>query len=92
MTTPVLFRMNEKLKNKVMKKAKQDGLSLSAIINKTMEAYAAGEIVLHMTTKHELKESVKKELLEAFEDMKHGRNMSEAFDNAEDAIRYLKGL
>lgn len=92
MTTQVMFRMDEGLKKKLVKKAKSDGLTLSTVFNESAKAYLQGDIVLRMTTKEIFKDSVRKEIESALEDIKHGRNLSKAFDNVEEAIQYLKKL
>ena len=92
MTTQVIFRMDEGLKNKLAKKAQTEGVTLSSIFNHAAKAYIEGDIILRMTTKEVFKKSVQRELKKSIEDLAKGRNLSKAFDNAEEAIRYLKAL
>lgn len=42
MTTKTIFNMDSALKKKAMKKAREDGLSLSAVLNLALRAYVGG--------------------------------------------------
>jgi antitoxin component of RelBE/YafQ-DinJ toxin-antitoxin module len=93
MTTQVLFKIDKKLKEKAQKKAKADGLSFSDILQMSTRAYVEGKIIPGMIQPEEkFNAKTRKEIEKALKDIKEGKNLSPAFDNAKDAIAYLRKL
>lgn len=48
MNTKILFNTDKKLKEKAMKQAKKEGLTLSAVLNLALESYVNGRLEITM--------------------------------------------
>lgn len=92
MTTQFMFKMEPKLKKAAMKKAKEKGIAFSSVLNFAADAFVKDQFNVGLIIDEELNSRTKKILAREREDMKTGKNMSPAFDNAKDAIAYLKAL
>lgn len=92
MTTQLVIRIDQGLKNRAMDRAQKEGISLSSVLKLATKAYVEGDLEIKLTTKDELKDKMKIQLSKSLQDIKHKRNISKAFDNAEEAIRHLKML
>ena len=90
MTTQVIFKIDKRLKAKAMKKAQTEGIAFASVLKLATQAYVKGDLDVELVSQPKLNAKTRKELREAIKDIKLGRNLSPAFDNAEDAIAYLK--
>ena len=90
MTSQVIFKIDSKLKAKAMKRARRAGLPFASVLKFATEAYADGHLNVGLMETERFNAKTRKEIAEALEDIKHGRNISPTFDNADDAIAYLK--
>jgi hypothetical protein len=68
MTSKTIFNMNTAIKKAAMKKAKNEGLTLSAVLNFAARAYVDGLLKF---------QTLDKDTLEALDDIKHGRLISQ---------------
>ena len=86
--TLINIKADPGVKAKAQKVARDLGMPLSTIIN----AYL-GQLIrtkeVHFALEGELKPSVKKRLDRLTKEVREGKNLSPAFSNADDAIRYL---
>ena len=86
--TLINIKADPGIKAKAQKVARDLGMPLSTIIN----AYL-GQLIrtkeVHFALEGELKPSVKKRLDRLTKEVREGKNLSPAFSNADDAIRYL---
>lgn len=82
MTSQVIFKIDSKLKDKAMKRARQAGLPFASVLKFATEAYADGRLNIGLMEPEPERFNAKtrKEIEEALEDIKHGRNLSPAFD------------
>ena len=78
-----------KLDSKIKKAAEDLGLSLSAVVNATLYEFARTR-ELHVGTALQPTPYLERILEQAERDFRKGKNLSPAFDNVEDAIRWLK--
>lgn len=85
----MLIKIDKPLKEKAQKTAKQLGLPLSTIINNYLKTFVMEKQV---TFSEILIPNAKtaRAIKQAERDYKAGKNISPGFDNAEDAIAYLK--
>ncbi len=90
MTTQVIFKIDKTLKARAMKKAQKEGIPLAVVLKLATKAFVEDRLDIDIALQPEFNEKTKKMLKEALEDIKHGRNLSPVFDNADDAIRYLE--
>ncbi|MEK7209145.1 MAG: hypothetical protein AAB677_02710 [Patescibacteria group bacterium] len=96
MTTQMIFRIDSKLKQAAKRQAKKQGITLSDLYKQTTKSFVAGELAVTITptvsaTSLEIPNARTARSLRAIlKDVKLGRNLSPSFDNAKDAIAYLK--
>jgi len=91
MTTQVIFKIDKKIKEKAQKKAKGSGLTFSDILQMATYAYVRNDFEPRLVTKEDrLNAKTHRELMKISRDIKHGKNLSPAFDNTKDAIAWLK--
>ncbi|OGE73592.1 MAG: hypothetical protein A3I07_01015 [Candidatus Doudnabacteria bacterium RIFCSPLOWO2_02_FULL_42_9] len=90
MTTQVIFKIDKKLKEKAMKRAQNEGIAFSSVLKLATEAYAKGSLDVQLVAEPRLNDKTRKVIEKALKDIKAGKNLSPAFDHAEDAIAYLK--
>lgn len=91
MISQVIFKVDKKLKDQALKKAQKEGVAFSAVLKLATKAYVKGELDVTLAKPEKFNAATAKELRQALRDIKAGKNFSPAFDNVEDAIRYLKG-
>ncbi len=75
MTSKTLFNMNTTLKKAAARKAKNEGLTLSDVLNHAVRAYVNGDIQIR---------AIDRDMAEAIDDIAHGRTISQ-----EDLIKKL---
>jgi antitoxin component of RelBE/YafQ-DinJ toxin-antitoxin module len=92
MTTQVIFKIDKKLKDQAMKKAQNQGIAFSSILKMATQAYIVGDLELQLVVEPRFNERTKKLLARELKDIKEGKNISPGFDNAKDAVDYLKKL
>ena len=80
MTSQVIFKIDKKLKEKAMRRARAAGVPFSSILKLTTQAYAEGRLDVGIAEPERFNAKTRKEIEEALEDAKHGRNISPAFD------------
>lgn len=91
MNTQVIFRIDKKIKARAQKKAKGSGLTFSDILQMATYAYVKNDFEPVLMRKEErLNNKTRRELIKISDDIKKGKNLSPAFDNAKDAIAWLK--
>jgi antitoxin component of RelBE/YafQ-DinJ toxin-antitoxin module len=66
MTTKVIFNIDKKLKESAMKKAKRDGLTLSAVLNIATRKYVDDQFKIAL---------IEREIEEALRDVREGRTI-----------------
>jgi len=81
MTSQVVFNIDAKLKEKAMRRARKAGMPFSSVLKLTTQAYADGRLNIGLVEPERFNAKTRKEIEEALEDAKHGRNISPAFDS-----------
>lgn len=66
MTTKVILNMNTKLKSAAMKKARSQGMTLSAVVNIATQAYVNDSLVIS---------AFERDLAQAYEEMRQGKGV-----------------
>lgn len=92
MTTQVIFKIDSDLKDLAMKKAQKDGIAFATVLKMATKAYITGDLEIKLVPKEELKAKIKKDLEKSLLDIKNKKNLSQAYDSAEQAIKFLKSL
>ena len=87
MTTKVIFNVDKKIKERAMKVAKEQGITISDFLSMSLMDFSLGkkrvEIVEQVNAK--TLRSIKR----AVADRKLGKNTSPTFTNAKDALQWL---
>ena len=92
MNTQVIFKIEKTLKDKAMKRAKGDGIPLSAILKSATKAYAEGSLTIGLSTQSRLNPKTRRILARELKEIRGGKNMSPGFNNAQEAITFLNTL
>ncbi len=92
MISQVVFRIDKKLKERAMKRARAAGVPFSSVLKLATESYADGQLDVGVAAPERFNAKTRREIEEALEDIKHGRNLSPAFDNTADMDAYLDSL
>ncbi len=92
MTSEVVFKIDKRLKEKAIKKAQDEGLPFTAVLTLATHAYVNGDLDVRLVRQPRLNAKTRRELLKISKDIREGKNLSPLFDNAEQAIAYLKSL
>ena len=90
MTNKMIFNVDSSLKERAMKRAREDGVPFSTVLKLATKAYAEGRLRLAISENLFFNEKTRKEVERALKDIKAGKNLSPTFTNVEDAIAYLK--
>ena len=88
MKTVISVRTDVSTKTKAQAVAKDIGIPLSTLLNAYLRQLIANRSV-NFSVEPRLRPEVKKELLRIEADIKAGRNLSPAFDNLEEAFKWL---
>lgn len=88
MKTLINIKADKEVKEKAQKVAAELGIPLSTIINAYLKQFIITKEI-HFVAEGKLKPAVKRRLDRLTKDVREGKNLSPAFDSAEEAIRYL---
>lgn len=86
-TATINFKTDAKVKNEAYKTAKEMGVNLSVVLNGLLRQFIRTKTVV-LTASEEPSEYLIQALKESREDIRRGR-VSPAFDNVEDAVKWL---
>lgn len=89
MTTQVVFNIDPKIKARAMKRAKREGVPFASVLKFATKAFAEGKLTVGIQTEERFNEKTAKALRAALKDIEKGRNLSPAFTNAGDALKWL---
>lgn len=92
MNTQVIFKMDKKLKERAMKKARAEGIPFSSVLTLATKSFLDGGLAIEAVQRPVINDRTRKMLDRALKDIKAKKNLSPAFDNAKDAIAYLEAL
>lgn len=89
MTTQVIFNLDSALKNKAMKKAQAEGITLTSVLKLATKAYVDGFLDIGLVGTEKLNAETRKILIQSLKESKKGKGVSEGFTDADSAIAYL---
>ena len=92
MASQVIFKMDKGLKAKAMRKARKEGIAFASVLKLATKAYVDGALEVQLVALPKLNAKTRRELLGISKDIRQRRNLSPSFDDAKDAIAYLKSL
>ncbi|OJI06562.1 hypothetical protein BK004_02885 [bacterium CG10_46_32] len=88
----IVFNIDAKLKEKAMRRARKAGVPFSSVLKFATAAYAEGRLDVGMAEPERFNAKTRKEIEEALEDSKCGRNLSPVFRSAKEMDDYLDKL
>ncbi|OGY91410.1 MAG: hypothetical protein A3H70_00085 [Candidatus Komeilibacteria bacterium RIFCSPLOWO2_02_FULL_48_11] len=89
MTTQVIFTIDKKLKERVMKKARQEGVPFASIFEFAANAYVCGQFNVDLAGQEVFNDKTRRELIEISKDIKEGKNLSPRFKTIQEIKDYL---
>ena len=90
MTSQVIFKIEKKLKDRAMKRARHEGIAFSSILKLATKAFIAGHFTVGLVGSEEFKADTNKEIKDALEDIAQGKNLSPRFSSSKEAAKYLR--
>ena len=90
MTTQVIFKIDKKLKDKAMDKAKKEGIAFSAILKLATKAFVDGDLSLGLVGSEEFNAVTRKEIQKAQKDISQEKNISRSFSSTKEAVKFLE--
>jgi antitoxin component of RelBE/YafQ-DinJ toxin-antitoxin module len=90
MISQVVFKIDEKLKKKAMKRAEGEGLTFSTVLKLATQAYVDGGLEVGLKVPERFNPKTRKELDKTLKDIDKGKNLSPAFGNVNDMMAYLE--
>lgn len=90
MTTQVIFKIDKKLKEKAMAKAKHEGISFASVLKLATKAFVEGDLTLELVGSEKFNAKTAREVKRALNDISRGKNLSSSFTSAKDAMRFLE--
>jgi len=92
MTSQVSFKIDTKLKEQAVRKAQRQGLPFATVLQFATQAYIKGSLKVKAASGPNLNPKIRNVLARELKEIKERKNLSPSFDNAKDAIDYLKNL
>lgn len=89
MKTQIIVKADKTVKKEAQKVAQQLGLPLSVVVNGYLRQFIRTKEI-NFSVESDLKPEVKRRLDRIHRDIVAGKNLSPVFNNAKDAIRYLR--
>ena len=86
----ITFRANPRLKEKTLSKTQKDGITLRALFSFAMQAYVNDELIVGLRHKNEVPSPYLINAIKEAEDQYQNGEMSPRFDNARDAVKWLR--
>ncbi len=90
MTTQVVFKIDPKIKARAMERARQEGVPFASVLKLATRAFAEGRFSVGLNPVERFNAKTARELRAALGDVEQGKNLSPAFDNMEDAVKWLE--
>jgi antitoxin component of RelBE/YafQ-DinJ toxin-antitoxin module len=90
MTTQVIFKIDKKLKEQAMRKARAEGVPFASVLKFATKAYVSGGFDIGIVESEVFNAKTRRELTLALKETKQGKNLSPAFSTAKEAMAWLR--
>ena len=90
MTTQVIFNIDQKLKDRAMKKAQGEGIPFASVLKLATRAYVDGQFDIGIVSNQSFNLKTRREIANALTEIKSGKGLSPRFKSARDVMTYLK--
>lgn len=87
--TQIVFKVDKKIKERAMKRAKREGIPFAAVLKLATKAFAEGHLSVGIAREERFNAKTARELRAALKDIEKGKNLSPTFTSAGDAIQWL---
>jgi len=74
MNTQIIFKVDTKLKEKAMKKARGEGVPFAYVLKMATQAYVNNRVEIKLVSRPKLNNKTKKELIKISQDIKNGKD------------------
>ncbi len=92
MNTQIIFKVDTKLKEKAMKKARGEGVPFAYVLKMATQAYVDDSLDIKLVAHPKLNDKTRRELIKISKDIKEGKNLSPAFSSVKEMDNYLNAL
>lgn len=92
MNTQVIFKMDKKLKERAMKKARAEGLPFSSVLTLATKSFLDGGLSIEAVQRPVINDRTRKMLDREIKEIKDGKNLSPRFRSAKDMIAHLNAV
>ena len=90
MTTQVIFNIDQKLKDRAMKKAQGEGMPFASVLKLATRAYVDGQFDIGIVSNQSFNLKTRREIENALTEIKSGKGLPPRFKSARDVMTYLK--
>ncbi len=90
MTTQVIFRIDQELKDRAMKKAQGAGVPFASILKLATRAYVEGQLDIGIISAQIFNQKTRREITQSLKEISAGKGLSPRFTNAKSAMVYLR--
>ena len=90
MTSQVIFKIDKKLKDQAMKKAKNEGVPFASVLKMATKAFVEGDLNIGLIGSEKFNAATQKVIRTALKDIAQERNISPRFSSAQESARYLR--
>lgn len=90
MTTQIIFKVDQKLKDKAMAKAKNDGIAFSTILKLATQAFVNGDLSLGLIGNERFNVKTAKTIKQTLKDIEKNTHLSPSFSSAKSAMKFLE--
>ncbi|MDE1966492.1 MAG: hypothetical protein KGI45_00240 [Patescibacteria group bacterium] len=89
MTSTVIINVDSKIKEQAMKRAKSEGIPLSAVLKLSLRAYAEKRFNVDVSEEEHFNDRTRRQIERAINDFKKGKNISPAFTSVAQMKKWL---
>ena len=90
MTSQVIFKIDKKLKERAMKKARNEGIPLASVLKLATKAFVKGDLTIGLVRDENFNATTRKEVEATLKDIAKNKNVSPRLSSAQEASRYLR--
>jgi len=90
MTTQVIFKIDQKLKDRAMKKAQGEGIPFASVLKLATRAYVDGQLDIGVVSNELFNLKTRREISQTLKEIEIGKGLSPRFKNAREVMAYLK--
>ena len=90
MTTQVIFKIDQKLKDRAMRKARGEGVPFASVLKLATRAYVEGQLDIGIVSNEPFNPRTRQEISQALKEISAGKGLSPRFKNTREVMTYLK--